>query len=234
MFQNLGALREACTLLENQVIEYERIISNLETKQCELNENIEKLIQDVCDAKQEIQDARRLTNEEKSFRIAAETKVRRLNEEIESQQNEIQSCNEQCSEYKRFTRELSAELSAAEEKITDLEVTLKSYQRQIDEMRSEMRVIKQENTEYLTQVGKTKEANCKLKGQNGELKDERMSILQKMSELERILYEKSHFYKERDMKSQATIKQQIKLIDYLQSKVSQHFLTPYHKVMVKN
>lgn len=221
-------MREACSLLETQVIEYEKIISNYETKQSELNANTDKLIQDVCQAKQETQEARRLTNEEKSLRIVAETRIKRLQEEIDSLKTEVQSCNEQLSDYKRFTKELSEELNAAEEKITDLEVTLKSYQRQIDDMRTELRVVKQENTAYLTQLGETREANYKLKHKNGELKDERASILQKLSELERILNEKSHFYRERETKSEATIKQQIKLIDYLQSKVSLMYpITPF-------
>lgn len=202
------------------MIEYEKIILNVESKQSELKLNTEKLIQDVCNAKQETQEARKLSNEEKSLRIVAETRVKRLQEEIECLKNEIKSCNEQCSEYKRFTKELSDELNAAEEKVTDLEVTLKSYQRQIDDLRTEVRMVKQENTVYLTQLGECKEANYKLKHKNGELKDENMAILHKLSELERVLNEKSHFYKERETKSEATIKQQIKLIDYLQSKVS--------------
>lgn len=210
--------------MENQVIEYEKIISNFEHKQSELNSNTEKLIHDLCNAKQDIQEARKLTNQEKSLKIAAETKVKRLQDEIETLKIEIKSCDEQCSEYKRYTKDLSEELSVAEEKITDLEVTLKSYQRQIDDLRTEVRIVKQENTSYLTQLGEIKEINYKLKQKNSELKDERISVLQRMSELERVLNEKSHFYKERETKSEATIKQQIKLIDYLQSKVSKSSL----------
>lgn len=218
-FQNLSALREACTLLENQVIEYEKINISFETKQAALNSNTEKLIQDLCKAKEDIQEARKQANEEKSLRLLAETKIKRQNEDIQCLQNECASYKAQCMEYKQCTTNLSDELTIAEEKISDLEVELKSYERQIADFKVENKVIKQEVSDYLTKLNKVKEANHKLNHQLGELKQDRMELSQKLNELERVLVEKSNYHKERDLKSDATIKQQIKLIDYLQTKV---------------
>ncbi|KAJ8956368.1 hypothetical protein NQ318_015106 [Aromia moschata] len=215
---NLAALREACTLLEGQVIEYEKINASSHAKQSELNANTEKLIQDVCKAKQEVQEARKQTNEEKSLRLLAETKIKRMREDIECLQGECSSYKQQCVEYKTYSTTLSDELTVAEEKISDLEVTLKAYERQVDDLRSENKVLKQEVSEYLTQLGKMKEANYKLNHQVGQLKEGKAEAVQRASELERVLNEKSNFYKEREMKSEQTIRQQIKLIDYLQTK----------------
>ncbi|KAJ8927857.1 hypothetical protein NQ314_019638, partial [Rhamnusium bicolor] len=201
---NLGALREACVLLESQ--------------QAELNSNTEKLIQDLCKAKQAIQEARKLANEEKSLKVLAETKIKRLNEDIECLQRECSAYKQQCTEYRQYLTTVSDGLNMSEDKVSDLEVTLKSYERQMEDLKSENKTIKQEVSDYLTQLNKVKESNYKLNRQLGELKDEKVMLVQKLNELERVLYEKSNFYKERELKSESTIKQQIKLIDYLQTK----------------
>lgn len=52
------------------------------------------------------------------------------------------------------------------------------------------------------------------------LQDGNSQLLQRVHELETTLNEKLNFYKDREIKSEATIQQQTKLIDYLQSKVS--------------
>nr|XP_023022952.1 citron Rho-interacting kinase [Leptinotarsa decemlineata] len=218
---NLEALREACTVLENQLIAFEEIKTSFETKQAALNSNTEKLISDLCKSKQEIQVAKKAVNEEKSLRLLAETKVKRLSEDVECLQKECASYKKQCIDYKQFCSNLSEELTVAEEKITDLEVTAKAYERHMDELKSENRHIKQELSDIITQFNKGKESNYKLKHQLSDTRDEMVMFKQKMNELERILNEKSHYYKEREMKSDATIKQQIKLIDFLQSKIDE-------------
>ncbi|XP_056637820.1 citron Rho-interacting kinase [Diorhabda sublineata] len=219
---NLNALREACTLLENQVLEYEKLNASFEIKQAALNSNTEKLIRDVCDAKKEIQEAKKLTNEEKSLRIFAETKIKRLEEDIECLQNECTSYKQQCIDYKQYSAGLSDELSVAEEKINILEVTVKTYERQLDDMRAELRRLKLETSDYLTQLNRSKELTYKLKRQLGEEKEENMAVKQTLLETQRIIAEKTSYYKEREMKSEATIKQQIKLIDYLQTKIDEY------------
>lgn len=55
----MDALREACTLLEGQVIEYEKLVEISKVKQAELSGNTEKLISDLCDARRETQEAKR-------------------------------------------------------------------------------------------------------------------------------------------------------------------------------
>ncbi|KAG5866592.1 hypothetical protein JTB14_013111 [Gonioctena quinquepunctata] len=218
---NLKALREACTLLENQLIEFEKINAMFESKEAALNSNTEKLIQDLCKAKRDIQDAKKAANEEKSLKLLAETKVKRLTEDVECLQSECSSYKQQCLDYRQCSSQLADELTVAEGIITDLEVTVKTYERQIDDSRSENRILKQELSDFITQLHKVKETNSRLKHQLSEAKEERMMLKQKMNELERIFNEKSHYYKEREMKSEATIKQQIKLIDYLQYKIDE-------------
>ncbi|KAJ8916601.1 hypothetical protein NQ315_000246 [Exocentrus adspersus] len=218
---NLDALREACTLLENQVIEYEKISAAFEAKHASLNANTEKLIQDLCQAKENIQEAKKQTNEEKSLRLVAENKIKRLTEDIQCLQNECTAYKNQCIEYKQCSASLSDELGVAEEKISELEVAVKSYERQLGDLKVESKIIKLEVSDYLTQLGKVKETNHKLNHQLSELRQDRAELACKLNELERVLEEKSNYYRERELKSDSTIKQQIKLIDYLQTKIDE-------------
>lgn len=83
-----------------------------------MNSNTEKLIKDLCAAKTEIRDARKLANEEKSLKLLAETNVKRCKEDVECLQNECKSYKDQCVEYKQYSSKLAEELTVLEEKIT--------------------------------------------------------------------------------------------------------------------
>ncbi|CAH0549549.1 unnamed protein product [Brassicogethes aeneus] len=219
---NLEALREASTLLENQVIEYERIIKSFEEKESSLNSNTEKLIKDLCNAKTEIQEAKKLANEQKSLKLLAETKVKRCNEDVQCLQGECKSYKEQCVEYKKYSTQLSEELTMAEEKIADLEMTAKTLERQNKDCHRENNILKEELTDHLTKINSSKEHNYKLNHQLRDVQESRSVLAQQLQELERIFAEKINYYKERELKAEATIGQQIKLIDYLQTKIDEN------------
>lgn len=116
---------------------------------------------------------------------------------------------------------------------------IKSLDRQLGKFSCENKLLKEELSECLTSMTKLKDSNYKF---NHQVEDLRKSnegknyssfcsncifnvgvfvagFIQKIRELETALQEKNIYYKEREMKSEATISQQIKLIDYLQLKV---------------
>lgn len=70
-------------MLENQLVEYEKIHENLEAKQTLLQSNTSKLITDLSKAKELIQEARKQFNEEKTLHLLAETSRKRLKEDVE-------------------------------------------------------------------------------------------------------------------------------------------------------
>lgn len=169
-FQNLNALREACTLLENQLVEYENIHDAFETKQKSLNANTEKLISELAQAKEEIRQTKAAVNEERSLKICAETKCKRLAEDIECLKNECSSYKQQCVDFRQYSSNLTDELTSAEEKLTDYEVTIKSYERQISSMMMENKLLKEENSAQLTHLNDIKESNYQLGQQLTEYK----------------------------------------------------------------
>ena len=220
--RSLEALREACLIIENQVIGYEKINASIQAEKAKLAQNTEELIKDLCKAKEEIQEAKKSANEEKSLRLLTETKVKRLSEDMESLQTECDSYKDHCLKYKECSNTLSEELTVSEEKVSDLEVTVKSYERQIEDFVSENNLLKEEISQYLTQIAGLKESNFKLKQQVQDLKNAKNLLIERSEELENILNARVTYFEEREIKHVSTIKQQTKLIDYLQVKVSFH------------
>lgn len=149
-------------MLENQLVEYEKIHESLEVKQTSLQCNTSKLIAELAKAKEDIQEARKQFNEQKSLRLLGETSCRRLKEDVQCLEKECAAYKQQCIEFKQYSGNLSEELNAAEEKIGDLEVGMKSYERQIVELLSENRILKEENSAQLTHINGMKETNFKL------------------------------------------------------------------------
>ncbi|KAK5638338.1 hypothetical protein RI129_012633 [Pyrocoelia pectoralis] len=159
---NLQALREACTLLENQLVEYENIHLSYENQSKSNTANTEKLINELAHTKEQVQDAKRMVNEERALKLIAETHCRRLMEDIECLQKEVSSYKQQCIDFRQYSSTLTDEVTSMEERITDYEVTTKSYERQISNLVTENTLLKEENSELLTNLNNVKGSNFKL------------------------------------------------------------------------
>ncbi|XP_030763845.1 citron Rho-interacting kinase [Sitophilus oryzae] len=218
---NINALREACVLLENQVVEYEKLLNSAKDRELELKSNTEKLIADICQSRLETQEAKKQVNEQKSLKAVVEQKVKRLEEDKKCLENECNDYKMQCMDYKTFSSSLSEQLMISEEKLSNYEVEIKSLERQIEKLGSENKALKEEISDCLTNMSTLKESNYRLKYHLDDLKKDIEELVQKIKDLERDLQEKSSYYKERELKAESTINQQIKLIDFLQTKLDE-------------
>lgn len=231
-------MKEACVLLENQLEEYERLISTHEEKESKLEETMSHLSDDVSVFKIDLQEARQQMNEEKSYRLVAETQCKRLQEDVDLLRKECNSYKQQVLDYKELSAQLSEDLNASEERNGELEYSLKQLERQFDGLKSECIAIKEESAKRLTHIHQIRESNYKLNQEILEAKvrilkyfynfkhyflyffqDDHAALLAKIASLEITLNEQSNYYKQREMKSDATVQQQTKLIDFLQSKI---------------
>lgn len=221
LYQNRKALREACTLLENQLIEFETLLDKSESKRAEMQTELEQYQETLVKSKQDVQEARKQYNEEKSHKLLAETKVKRLLDDLEHQQKEINSFQAENIEFKKYSNDLSDELNVLEVKLQDQDLTIKSYQRQVEDYVAENNYLKEENSEQLTFINSVKESNYNLSQRYSEAQLSIKALMEKMNELDALLNEKTQYINERELKAQSTIQQQTKLIDFLQSKVEE-------------
>lgn len=216
---NLNALREACTMLESQLVEYEKIHESFESQQEKHKQKIADMLVELTKQKVEIQAAKQSTNEEKSLRLIADTKCKKLTEDLEGYQKGINAFKQQCNDFKEYSNNLSSELSVVEEKVNDYEASIRSYERQIESYVAENTMLKEENSAQLTVLNNIKETNYKLNQSLSEARSNNMVLVDQIAELQNSFDEKINYYKEREIKLNATIQQQTKLIDYLQSKI---------------
>lgn len=86
-------------------------------------------------------------------------------------------------------------------------------------MKSELIAIKEESAKRLTHIHQVRESNYKLNQEILDMKDDKATLHAKIATLEIALNEQSNYYKQRELKSEATVQQQTKLIDFLQSKI---------------
>ncbi|XP_031331447.1 citron Rho-interacting kinase-like [Photinus pyralis] len=216
---NLQALREACTLLENQLVEYENLHVSFESQRKSYTANTDKLIKELAASKEQVQETKRMVNEERSLKLIAETHCRRLMEDIECLQKESSSYKQQCVDFRQYSSTLTDEVSSMEEKIADYEVTVKSYERQITNLIAEGNLLQEENSELLTNLNCVKDSNFKLGLELADAKKANADLSDAIGELEALLQQKINYQKERELKADSTIQQQIKLIDFLQCKI---------------
>ncbi|KAF5279138.1 hypothetical protein FQA39_LY18316 [Lamprigera yunnana] len=216
---NLKALQEACMLLEDQLIKYESIHALHENHLKSSNANTEKLIGELARSKEQIQEITNFMNKERSLKLNIEIECKRLVEDMKSLEVEVATYKQQCMDFREYSCKLTQELSSMEENITDYEVNIKSYERQITNLISENRMLKEENSNLLTSLNNTKDSNYKLGLELNEGNVNNNELIESLNELQNILIQKSDYHKERELKADSTIQQQIKLIDFLQSKI---------------
>lgn len=101
---NINVLKEACVLLENQLEEYERLISTHEDRESKLQETTSQLSEDVSELQAELQGAKQEMNEEKTQRLLAETKSKRLQEDVDLLRKECASYKQQVRSYSFVVR----------------------------------------------------------------------------------------------------------------------------------
>lgn len=216
---NINVLKDACKLLEGQLEEYERLISTHEQKESNMEDKMSHLSDEINYSKSEIQESKQKSNEEKTLRLLAETQSKRLQEDIDLLKKECASYKQQVLDYKELSTQLNDDMTTAEERSSELEYSLKQLERQFDGLKAECLAVKEESAKRLTHIHQVRESNYKLNQELQDRKDDNAMLMAKVAQLEITLNDQINYYKQREMKSDATIQQQTKLIDFLQSKV---------------
>lgn len=219
---NLNALRDACVILENQLVEYERLHDTMCERQATANAKTEMWLENLTKAQEQVKEARKAANEEKSLRLLCETKYKRVSDELDLVQKEQEQTKLRCKELKEHSNDLMNQLNALQEKLADFEVTVNAKERTIKDLCIENKCLKETNSEKLTTLQNYKETNYDLKHKLEEYEELSKQLMEQITELEQILNEKTNHFREREMKTDATIQQQTKLINYLQTKLEDY------------
>ncbi|XP_034192524.2 fatty acid synthase [Osmia lignaria lignaria] len=218
---NTELLKETCTVLEEQLTDYERLTSDHETRENILIQDKMKLQKDLEATEGKLREACAAQNEERSLRLAAERNIERLESETSDIECEKNGLLAQRDQYKKLVQELSAQVDELSAKCSELEYEFSETKRNLEMTKAETRVVKEESSQHLTRVHELKEANTMLMNDLQSSVDQGQELRMRISELESILEEMRQFYQEREVKAESTRQQQTKLIDYLQFKLEE-------------
>ncbi|XP_076382068.1 fatty acid synthase [Megalopta genalis] len=218
---NTQLLKETCTVLEEQLMDYERLTSDHETRENILIQDKMKLQKDLETTEAKLREAFAAQNEERSLRLSVERNFERLESETNDIESERNSLIVQRDQYKKLVQELNSQVEQFTTKCDDLECDLSEMKRTLEVAKAESRVVKEESSQHLTRFHELKEANFALMNDLQNSVDQGQELRMRISELESILEEMRQFYQEREVKAESTRQQQTKLIDYLQFKLEE-------------
>jgi citron Rho-interacting kinase len=218
---NVELLKETCTVLEEQLTDYERLTSDHETRENMLIQDKMKLQKELETAETKIRESRIAQNEEKTRRLVAERNIEQLESETSDIETERNGLITQRDQYKELAQKLSIKVEELSTKCGEMESRLLEMDRALEVCKEDSRIVKEESSEYLTRVHELKEANFGLMADLQNSIDQGQELRSRITELENVLEEMRQFYQEREVKAEGTRQQQTKLIDYLQLKLEE-------------
>ncbi|XP_046818250.1 citron Rho-interacting kinase-like isoform X1 [Vespa crabro] len=218
---NIELLKETCTVLEEQLTDYERLTSDHETRENMLIQDKMKLQKDLETAEIKLREIQTAHNEEKNLKLTAERNVQTLETEINDIESERNSLIAQRDQYKKLVQELTEQVESLSMKCGDLECDFSEMQRALETAKAEAIIVKEESSQHLTSLHELKEVNYSLMADLQNSIDQGQDLRYRITELENVLAEMRQFYQEREVKAESTRQQQAKLIDYLQLKLEE-------------
>lgn len=218
---NIELLKETCTVLEEQLTDYERLTSDHETRENMLIQDKMKLQKDLEAAEKKVREAHIAQNEEKTRRIVAERSIEQLESETSDIESERNSLIVQRDQYKKLAQELTVQVEELTMKCDEMKCDLSEMSRALEGAKGESRVVKEESSKYLTRVHELKETNFELMSDLQNSIDQGQELRSRIAELENVLEEMRQFYQEREVKAESIRQQQTKLIDLLHLKLEE-------------
>ncbi|XP_049290289.1 citron rho-interacting kinase [Anopheles funestus] len=219
--KNFNVLKGACSITEAQITEMEMLLEKESKRNKECGEQMEALRKRLADKDSEIDRIRHEAQEERSGKTLSESRTNHLLAEYEELRKKFEELQRQMVEQQQELIEKTSHLFEVQERIELLNHDAENLQKVVANYEQEHYILKEENSRILTDLFLAKEHITK---QSNEMREERDLIEQLTAELEhvkRVLQEQKTFYTERDIKSEATLAQHKKLIDYLQAKVEE-------------
>ncbi|XP_053675255.1 citron rho-interacting kinase [Anopheles nili] len=219
--KNFNMLKGACSITETQLTEMEILLEKESKRNKECSEQMEILRKRLSEKDTDLERYRQELHEERSGKTLSESRTNHLLGEYEELRKKFEDLQRQMLEQEQKLIDKTNHLFEVQERIELLNHDAENLQKVVANYEQEHFILKEENARILTDLFLAKEHITQL---SNEKRDQQNLIEQLTGELEhvkRVLQEQKTFYTERDIKSEATLAQHKKLIDYLQAKVEE-------------
>ncbi|XP_036141937.1 citron Rho-interacting kinase isoform X2 [Monomorium pharaonis] len=215
---NIELLKETCTVLEEQLTDYERLTSDHETRENMLIQDKMKLQKDLEAAETKVREAHIAQNEEKTRRIVAERNVEQLESETSDIESERNSLVIQRDQYKKLAQDLVVQVEDLSTRCDEMECDLSEKNHALEAAKEDLTNVKNERSKYLTNMYELEKANSELEAKLQSSIDQGQELRSRIVELQDVLEEMRQFYQEREVRAESTQSQQMKLIELIHTK----------------
>lgn len=107
---NNELLKETCTVLEEQLNDYEKLTNNHEMRENTLIQEKMNLQKELETIEANLREAKIALNEEKTMRLVAERAMERLESETSDIEEERNGLANQCEQYKKLAQQLTKQV----------------------------------------------------------------------------------------------------------------------------
>lgn len=219
--KNYEMLIEAAATTEHQLNVVEEMWSN-EVKHNKANsEKIDDLWAKVRKRDEEITKMKRELTQEKTLKMSAEAKGCQLQNESDELKEEMQSIQKRMQEVQQQLSKKQEILYEAQENIEITNTDLQHLQKVKTNYENEIQILKEESSRILTDLYRSKEEVKRLTKELKESHSDINELDQEKQHLNGLLGELRTHSKERDIRTEATVSQQKKLIDFLTQRVEE-------------
>lgn len=182
---------------------------------------IKKLLDQIRDRDAKVQKLEHELYGEKAQASTVDEKLTALQQEHERMRADLNACHRRYNELQaEFTASTEC-LMSAEETVDVQREEIQNLQRIKHSMERELVILKEENSKILTELYMAKETIGKQTFEHNALKESMNDLKQELEQLSGTMSEMHNYYKSREIKSEVTLGQQRKLIDYLQKRVDE-------------
>ncbi|XP_061399482.1 citron Rho-interacting kinase [Musca vetustissima] len=216
---NYERLKYACTVTDKQLTEVEAMLEKEQKCNKSHQEKLDTLYAQIREKEQLESELKTKLREEQTLNRTLETKTACLSQEIQDHLTALEDMKDKMAEQQQHLVELTTALYASQEKVEVLQNETQSTQVANEKLERELILLKEENARILSDLFHAKEEAQGLQQDLSNSLATNSELQGELQDFKRILEEKENFFLQRDIKSEATLSQHKKLIDYLQLKV---------------
>lgn len=221
LIKNHELLKNVCSLLDTQLKELEEMYN----AQVEQNESksasIDKLWGEIRERDAKLSKLQQENRDEKVQKINITQKTSEMSNELDSLAEKLETSQQNLKMLQHDFMEKSESLMKAEELVEVQKQEIQSLQCINQSLEREIIIVKEENSNLLTELYMSRENYQKLNFEYSSLQESFNDLKKECDQLNGTLLELNGYHTQREIKSEATQTQYKKLIDYLQKRVDE-------------
>ncbi|XP_073843419.1 citron rho-interacting kinase sticky [Musca autumnalis] len=216
---NYERLKYACTVTDNQLTEVEAMLEKEQKCNKAHQEKLDNLYAQLREKEQLESELKIKLRDEQSLNRTLESKTVCMSQEIQDHLNALSEMKNKMADQQNHLIEQTTALFATQEKVEVLQNENQNLQVVNENLERELILLKEENARILSDLFHAKEEAQRLQQNLADTSASNSELQSEVQDMKRILEEKENFFLQRDIKSDSTLAQHKKLIDYLQLKV---------------